>query len=359
MKKIIILFLASIIILNCVTTDKSSSGAGLCSPLVNAVKEGNVEEVKKLIKEGANVNETYKEPVMYTDGTFALHMAVARSNKEIVILLLENKADPNLNFNEDKSSPLFRAFISGYIDIAKILIENDADPNLISKNGDTPLNKLLNNSKIKIDDKLMILNLCKNKGHNFNDNLLFSVREYEIVKYLVKNGKNINIKDEEGLIPLHYYVRYARLGAVKAAIEIGANLNAKDKGGYTPLHYVRLGGGPLIENGNLVIEDENNVKMNYKSDQPYYDPEYLAEIKKNRVEIANLLIKNRANVNIVDNEGRTPLHIIALGNNLTIAEILLKAGAKINIKNNYGRTPLDYAVISNNDEIKELFGRYK
>jgi ankyrin repeat protein len=64
------------------------------------------------------------------------------------------------------------------------------------------------------------------------------------------------------------------------------------------------------------------------------------------------LLSLGANPNEVDNEGRTPLHIVA---NSEIAEILLKYGANVSARDSYGRTPLHYA---RSQKLAELLIRY-
>ena len=68
------------------------------------------------------------------------------------------------------------------------------------------------------------------------------------------------------------------------------------------------------------------------------------------VEVANLLIKNGANVNANSQIGATPLHSIILqqpafdmNQNYTVqlVELLITKGANVNAVNGQGRTPLD------------------
>ena len=61
-------------------------------------------------------------------------------------------------------------------------------------------------------------------------------------------------------------------------------------------------------------------------------------------EIAQLLISKGANVNIKDNEGRTPLfYIYSFGFDAeNLEEILINAGADVSIKDNEGKTYIEY-----------------
>ena len=59
--------------------------------------------------------------------------------------------------------------------------------------------------------------------------------ELKIVKFLVENGANIEIKDNNGMTPLSNACRGGYLDVVKFLIENGANIETKDVNGMTPL----------------------------------------------------------------------------------------------------------------------------
>lgn len=65
----------------------------------------------------------------------------------------------------------------------------------------------------------------------------------------------------------------------------------------------------------------------------------------NNLEIVNLLIKNNANVNIKDSNGKTPLMLAAEYNFNEIVDLLLKNKADVNAKANNGFTPLIFSVM--------------
>lgn len=53
---------------------------------------------------------------------------------------------------------------------------------------------------------------------------------------LIKNGGDINAKDEDGVTPLQTAILYKRLDVISFLIEKGAKLDEKDNNGCTALH---------------------------------------------------------------------------------------------------------------------------
>ena len=68
--------------------------------------------------------------------------------------------------------------------------------------------------------------------------------------------------------------------------------------------------------------------------------------RESNFEIAKILIENGANVNIVDNEGWSPLMRASLTGNKEIVEILLKNGAKAHLLNSLNESALIHATSS-------------
>jgi ankyrin repeat protein len=140
------------------------------------------------------------------------------------------------------------------------------------------------------------------------------VDRLKIIKLLIDNGADVNIKDDNGNTSLidacqHIYNQNPEL--IKLLIKNGADVNNRNKHGVTAIQSVAKSSG-----------DDLN--------------------KKNAIEIVKLLIKNGADVNLSGHYHSTrvsPLEEAVLANNFEIAELLIKNGANVNSMGYYG-TPL-------------------
>ena len=141
--------------------------------------------------------------------------------------------------------------------------------------------------------------------------------------------------------------------------------------GFTPLHYAALSNAcevaeVLLKNG----ADVNAKATLHASISPHYttfldkkesDNRELADSTplhaaalSNAYGVAEVLLKNRADVNAKGDGGDTPLHYAAFANARKSAEVLLKNMADVNAKGNVGRTPLHAAALSNAYEVAEV-----
>jgi ankyrin repeat protein len=133
-------------------------------PLFSAISSGNVELVKLLLDNGADLNVQNKY------GESPLHKACSGGHASIVKLLLEKGVGLNA---QDKygESPLHKACFSGYYNIVKLLLEKGVDPNVQDKDGESPLHK------------------ARSKGHD------------GIAKLLLEHGAKSDLKDKDDKKP--------------------------------------------------------------------------------------------------------------------------------------------------------------
>lgn len=82
----------------------------------------------------------------------------------------------------------------------------------------------------------------------------------------------------------------------------------------------------------------------------------------NHEEVVAILISSGENVNVADNSGRTPLHIVVSNTHcisssqrrLNIINQLLQAGANVNTQDRYGLTALHYCCDRDSEQVEAV-----
>ena len=102
-------------------------------------------------------------------------------------------------------------------------------------------------------------------------------------------------------------------------------------------------------------------KWNFLNSQNEYGQNLLQEaIEANKDKIAIDLVNKRIDINHQDDKGFSSLHYCAQFSNINIAELLLKNNANINIVDSYGNNPLWTAVFNTCEDYQmvRLFMKY-
>jgi ankyrin repeat protein len=97
---------------------------GCMSPLHQAAGRNDIDTAKKLLDQGADVNERNR-----LNGATALKAASSQGNVDMVKLLLDRGADVNLASGNQGWTPLSNAAWRDHPDVAMLLIERGADIN--------------------------------------------------------------------------------------------------------------------------------------------------------------------------------------------------------------------------------------
>ncbi len=131
-----------------------------------------------------------------------------------------------------------------------------------------------------------------------------------------------------------------------------------------------------VENENIYskfmhnVHNNNTESVRHLLDNELLDPDYInlpnqdgfsalhyAAYNQNPEMIELLLHQGNANPNVVDDEGNTPLHVIADSNNIAAARKLLEYGADPFMKNKQNQEPVDCAKYTNMINLLNVRGR--
>ena len=127
-------------------SDGQQGARELDKQLVKATHVGDLEEVKKLLEQRANI-ETVDDLFKQTP----LGRAAVSGHHEVVKLLLEQRAEVNVNSQFDET-PLHIAISMGHEEVARLLLEARAEPDALNSKGHTPLGKAIHSaSRERVD----------------------------------------------------------------------------------------------------------------------------------------------------------------------------------------------------------------
>ena len=147
---------------------------------------------------------------------------------------------------------------------------------------------------------------------------------------------NLESKNNEGMTALLLAAACGWSSAVELLIKHGANVDHQDKYHRTAMHLALMDKTIMTPHESSVI-----IKTLLDGDA---NPNLLATgrgsvltmaVSRGSLQIVQFLLEHRANPNLQDEEGYTPLHF---ADDKQIAEVLLEYGANPNLRNTHGST---------------------
>jgi ankyrin repeat protein len=166
--------------------------------LIEAARKGDRPGLAKLLKQGVNPNA---KPDLW--GKTALIVAVERNDVEMVRLLLDSGADPDLLAGG--YTPLGRAAFLGYDHVAALLLKYGADPDFKSKDGNTPLTAAA------------------------------SMNRLEVIRVLIPAHPDYTLFNREGRTALSVAAMRGYIDAVRLMLDAGVDPNVPNNTGSTAL----------------------------------------------------------------------------------------------------------------------------
>ena len=340
--------------------DVEEDGGYGSSPLVIAVFDNFSDIVEVLIEHGANVNARND-----VSGRAPLHSAASQNSRESAELLIANGANVRVR-SDNGVEVLHSAAVGDHPEMGRYLISRGANVDPADNDGATPLHWL----GCKSDS-----NFC-----GVNTDLYFDGSPgVEFAGMLISRGANINAKDDNGETPLHSATRAENRDLIELLVVLGADLNARNNNGETALDLAD--GAGYFDDLEQLLKDYiatpppvnqcpastpfNNggtceavaVCVGGKALNPATNLcESLHDAVRNDDEVAvRRLFGNGADINEKDRNGDAPLHVAARHNStLSILWLVGHQEVDLQARNSNGETPLEVAEKSNSSTIASL-----
>jgi ankyrin repeat protein len=271
---------------------------------------GNLESIRLLLEKGG-VEQIYKTNL---NGDNALHTASYFNDIEVLEFLLEHGSDANIdNVTAEGLTALHLACNRGQLDAVKLLMQHNADVNKENGKYRTPFHQAV------------------------------AVGNLDIVKYLYENYDIQWTSTKEGLSSYS-------LAIVKQQPHIFDYLFENSKINATAVDLI-----VAVETNQLEIV-EKLLKANVSQETTQMNILHVAA-NTGEIKMMKLLFEygGKNNLNKVNNNGLTPLHVACLSSNanLEVVQCLLDHGANIDIVD-IDTNPLHCAVLKGNFDIVKV-----
>src|SRR5499425_1380939 len=263
-------------------------------------------------------------------GMTPLHYAAREGNVETGQVLIAAGADVNAPEPQHKFTPMLIAIYNGKYDFASLLMERGANVNdgslymaIELRNMDTYSNRP---NPPETDRTLTATDVIKTLlAHGADPNLVFDKTPPQI-----QTQGTVTVPP--GATAFYRAVKAADLPVMRMLLDKGANSGLAIKNGGTPL-MLAAGGGPARAQEEEVVDKAGRA-----------DP----------VEVIKMILDAGADVNAVNDQQNTAVHLAALRGNDKVVQYLASRGAKFDIKNKQGKTPAEVAPKRTADLIAKL-----
>lgn len=261
----------------------------LDAPLADAVERQDSRAIRALLDQHADVNATL------ADGSTALLWATHWDDAALVDLLLRAGANVSAA-NRYGISPLLEACVNGDAAIIEKLLMAGADPNTAQPEGETAL-------------------MTASRTGNV-----------DAVKMLLDHGAHVNAKENwRGQSALMWAAAERHSAVVQLLIQRGADVNARSR----------------IFDFTQLMPKQGSVPMNYSRGG---FTALLFAAREGDLASGRTLVNAKADVNLGDPDGTTPLIEAIINFHFDFGAFLLDHGADPNARDNRGRSALYAAV---------------
>lgn len=161
-----------------------------------------------------------------------------------------------------------------------------------------------------------------------------------MVELLIQKGANVNAQNETGKTALMLGAFAGKLNIVKELRNSGGSYDLVDRAGSSVLHYA-VDGANLDCIQYLLMD---GVDIDRKDTTSGWTPLLRAASVGGNKDVAEMLLRFKADVNAVDKDNKSALMIAVINGNQPLVQTLVEHGADINIKNEFGKTAYEMAV---------------
>jgi len=341
-----------------------------------SVSPQKIPIIKKLLNHSCTNVNLITEPL---DSTPLGYLVYENESTELVRLLLNHKANPNIPGGSRNSFPLHDAIMCRNPDMVKLLLDFESNPNSLDNLGNNALhlavitknpeiiNHVLNSTvdvnhinqrdqtplfcAIEDGETIIVKMICRTRRVNFN--ILFGPDQYsylssticefrnlDILRHLLDYGADPNLLHVENVSPLNFAAQENLDTFAELLLKKGANPHLATSDNITPLMMAsRNPNGSKLINTLLAYKADVNTKRLSNSTTPL-----MLAIQNDAIMVVDTLLQAKANLNEKSLNDSYPISLALSKENVGILELLVKYGVDLNQTIHEGLTPLMFAV---------------
>jgi uncharacterized protein len=306
---------------------KAQEANGGQNALMWAVSQHHADVVDELVKHGADVNAHSKT------GFTALMFAAQQGDVDSARILLAAKANPNEVMPKSGATPLIIASAISQPEVVSLLLDNGADPNVKDANGFTSLHHAVRDTDYGADPATKAIQVKVVKAllaHGADPNARLQLDKEKLAAEIKAQAGNAGARTKrtsititevelEGATPLALAAEVNNLDAIKALMDAGADPTIATEKGTTPL-ILASGAGTDVQ--RVRAPDERAMA----------------------VQTAAYLLDHGVDVNAAGQFGWTALHSASYQGLNDLIQLLVSRGAKIDAFDELGQTPLSISL---------------
>lgn len=269
--------------------------------------KGNLDEAKRLIEEGQNINDADFA------GITPLHEAALEGHYEITELLLDNGANIDVQSGQmDKDTPLIDAVSNLHLNVVQLLLKRGANPAIQNAQGENALDALEATMKEYDENDVDILDDYKNIKKLLAEYSKSFPQDTTSSQYTKKSERSNLLFREDNQ---YSYASLKKGGSNSLQERISANDVTFVLNYVSSMNGKKIPPEALLLASNLGFPDIASLLIAFGADINFKDKNngmtpLMLSVGKGHLEMVKLLLSNQADVSLKDNKGRTVVDIL-------------------------------------------------
>ena len=340
------------------------------TPLHSAAENGQSDIISYLINQGADINARDEY------GSSALVFAVRGGHTAACKVLIESGCDPFINGDIFYDSVFDVAAAKGMTEILQLLLDRGLSDavDAVNRRGETPL---MQAARAGHCDTVSFLVDHGADVNGRNSSRVISVKGSCVDHKDSEEDEHVHtkVKKWQHVSPLYFALEAGQTELAKLLIQRGADTSNSDSEDFlqflshkNEFNFDNLESGETLltsvvrrkdyDSIPLLLEKGVNVNETNMSGDTALSCILQFATSTHAMEIAKLLLKFGADINIRNDRFETPLQIACPKNFDKVAELLLEHGCETSVDNISSHSPLYHAAQNNNGKLVEKLLQY-